>query len=239
MSPDPEKSIAPLPQEPSSKLNSLRLARDRGASSSLTLSIDSAHGATISQEKDVELGVLKKVQDSPKPQPVKVPRHKRHGLFRQFTILAEVEEPKDYPNKTKWFITFVVAMAAVAAPLGSTIIFRKPLNQQAQIPKSDQVDVAALPRITAEFHTTGKITNLSVALYMLGMSIFPLWWSSFSETLGRRTVYLVSFMLFLLFSILGAVSTSISMFVVVRMLGGGASASVQGMLDQPGLHCIS
>ena len=58
------------------------------------------------------------------PPQVKVPRSKRRGLFGRFTIIAEVEEPKRYPRKTKWFITFVVAMAAMAAPLGSAIIFR-------------------------------------------------------------------------------------------------------------------
>ena len=58
------------------------------------------------------------------PGPVKVPRSKRRGLFGRFAILAEVEEPKDYSRTTKWYITFVVALAAVAAPLGSTIIFR-------------------------------------------------------------------------------------------------------------------
>ena len=57
--------------------------------------------------------------------PVKVPHSKRRGLFGRFTIVAEVEEPKDYSRRTKWFITFVISLAAVAAPLGSTIIFRK------------------------------------------------------------------------------------------------------------------
>lgn len=64
---------------------------------------------------------------------------------------------------------------------------------------------------------------------MLAMSIFPLWWSSFSETLGRRTIYLVSFTLFLLWNILAAVSDNIAMLVVMRILGGGAAASVQAV----------
>ena len=64
---------------------------------------------------------------------------------------------------------------------------------------------------------------------MLSMSIFPLWWSSFSETLGRRTIYLTSFTLFLLFNILAAVSQNIAMLIVMRMLGGGAAASVQAV----------
>ena len=71
-------------------------------------------------QRDVER-IQTEMQD---PEPVKVPRSQRRGLFGRFTILAEVEEPKHYPRRTKWYITFVVGLAAVAAPLGSTIIFR-------------------------------------------------------------------------------------------------------------------
>ena len=59
------------------------------------------------------------------PAPVKVPRAKRRGLFGRFTFVAEVEKPMHYPRKVKWFITFIVAIAAVAAPMGSAIIFRE------------------------------------------------------------------------------------------------------------------
>lgn len=61
------------------------------------------------------------------------------------------------------------------------------------------------------------------------MGIFPLWWSAFSEQFGRRTIYLISYTLFVLFSILCAVSSSIGMFVAMRMLHGGAAASVQAV----------
>jgi len=129
----------------------------------------------------------------------------------RIALVAEVDEPKAYDRKTKWMITFVVALAAAAAPMGSSII------------------LPALTDIAHEFDTTATVTNLSVAFYMLSMSIFPLWWSSFSETLGRRTIYVTSFALFLVFNILSAVSVNISMFVVMRILSGGASASVQAV----------
>ncbi|KZF19007.1 putative MFS multidrug resistance transporter [Xylona heveae TC161] len=141
-----------------------------------------------------------------------VPRGNRRGLFGRFALLPEVAEPQlDYVRKEKWAITFIISMAAVAAPLGSTIFF------------------PSLPELSKDFHTSPTTANLSVAFYMLSMSIFPLWWSSFSESLGRRTVYLISFCLFLLWSILSAVSTSIAMLIVMRALAGGASASVQAV----------
>ena len=64
---------------------------------------------------------------------------------------------------------------------------------------------------------------------MLAMSIFPLWWSSFSETLGRRTIYITSFSLYLVWNILSAVSPNITMFIIMRILSGGAAASVQAV----------
>lgn len=65
------------------------------------------------------------------------------------------------------------------------------------------------------------------------MAVGPLWWSSFSETTGRRTIYLVSFLLFVIWNILGAVSTNIAMLIVMRLLGGGAAASVQAVGNVP------
>jgi multidrug resistance protein len=94
---------------------------------------------------------------------------------------------------------------------------------------TDVILSAALPQLSEDLHATPTITNLSVAMYMLSMSIFPLWWSSFSESLGRRTIYLLSFALYILWAILSAVSTSIGMLVVMRILSGGAAASVQAV----------
>ena len=89
--------------------------------------------------------------------------------------------------------------------------------------------IATLDQVAADLNTTPTTTNLAVALYMLSMAIFPLWWSAFSETSGRRTIYLASFALFILFSALSAIAHSISMLIVVRLLAGGAAASVQAV----------
>ena len=142
---------------------------------------------------------------------VKVPRSERRGLFARFAAIAEVTEPHHYANKTKWLITFIVAIAAAAAPVGSGII------------------MPTLAQVSGELHASPTITNLAVGLYMLSMAIFPLWWSSFSETLGRRTIYLVSFAMFVVFGVLSAVSKNIAMLIVMRMLSGGAAASVQAV----------
>ena len=78
------------------------------------------------QEKyDTEAQMEKMNVEPLTPPLVKVPRHKRRGLLSRLTIVAEVEQPRNYPRGTKWFITFIISLAAVAAPLGTTIFFRR------------------------------------------------------------------------------------------------------------------
>lgn len=91
------------------------------------------------------------------------------------------------------------------------------------------VYTAALSEIAAYFHTSRSLVNLSVAFYILSMGIIPLWWSVISELYGRRPVYLISFAIFLVWNIVSAESTSLSMLIVMRVLCGGASASVQAV----------
>jgi multidrug resistance protein len=145
------------------------------------------------------------------PDAILIPRSQRRGLLARFTLIPEVSNPYHYTRRTKWFLTFIVAFCAMGAPMGSAIV----------MPVLEEISIA--------FNATHTVTNMSVAVYMLSMSIFPLWWSSFSERLGRRTIYIVSFVLFAVFAVLSAVSTNIAMLIVMRVLSGGAAASVQAV----------
>ena len=91
-----------------------------------------SHGSpslhSISNEKMPDINIESQAHErdeSIHPAAIKVPRFQRRGLLSRFTILAEVEQPLHYSRRSKWFITFVVAAAAIAAPLGSAIFFRQ------------------------------------------------------------------------------------------------------------------
>ena len=86
---------------------------------------DCASIATSPDAVDVESQASNPSAEPPTPQAVKVPKSQRRGLLSRLAILAEVEEPKHYSRQSKWFITFVVASAAAAAPMGSAIFYRK------------------------------------------------------------------------------------------------------------------
>ena len=68
----------------------------------------------INGEVDVEAATVRASTEKAEAKAAKVRRSERRGLLGQLTVLAEVENPKEYSRATKWFITFIVAAAAVA-----------------------------------------------------------------------------------------------------------------------------
>ncbi|CAH6723786.1 quinidine resistance protein 3 [[Candida] jaroonii] len=141
----------------------------------------------------------------------RVPMKDRRGLLSHLAILPEYEDPRDYPRQIKYFIVFIIGFAAVVGPMGTSIL------------------LPAIDDVVEDLNTTTILVNISVGIYLLSLGIFPLWWSSLSEKYGRRSIYLISFTLFLGFSIGSAFSPSISALIVFRVLCGGSSASVQAV----------
>ncbi|AOA61834.1 Multidrug transporter of the major facilitator superfamily [Komagataella phaffii CBS 7435] len=139
-----------------------------------------------------------------------VPRDRRRNLG-WVTLIPEYKNPREYDEATKYTIILVVALSAVIGPMGTSIL----------LPVIDEV--------AADLGTSVTLVNISVGIYLLSLGVLPLWWSSFSERLGRRPIYISSFALFFAFSIGCSLSKSIGMLIGFRVLCGGCSASVQSI----------
>lgn len=106
---------------------------------------------------------------------LRVPRKEKRGLLSSMVVVPEYRDARDYPQKIKYLIVTIIALASVTGPMGTSIM------------------LPAIDDIVDKLHTTNSEVNVSVGVYLLSLGIFPLWWSSFSERFGRRSVYLVSF----------------------------------------------
>ncbi|KAI5956804.1 hypothetical protein KGF54_000421 [Candida jiufengensis] len=140
-----------------------------------------------------------------------VPRPEKRGLLASLVLVPEYYDARDYSPRIKYLIVFLIAFASITGPMGTSIM------------------LPAIDDIVKKLHTTGSEVNVSVGIYLLSLGIFPLWWSSFSERYGRRSVYIISFVLFVGFSIGTALAPNISALIVLRVLQGGSSASVQAV----------
>ncbi|KAL3417751.1 major facilitator superfamily transporter [Phlyctema vagabunda] len=181
------------------------------------LSSPGTNGNSGDTENDLEAAGRKTeaapdVEALPQPkQQERVPRSQRRGILGSLAIIPEITNPYEYNNGMKWLFTAIVALAGTTSSTGSSILY------------------PALHVLADDFGDSADVANLSLAFYMLAMAVTPLWWSEYSESFGRRSIYLVSFTFFVIFAAISAVSVNMGMFIVFRLLMGGAAASVQAV----------
>lgn len=190
------------------------------ASSNSNHSVKSSHQVQGIPFNDAESAILhesatRNSADSVNPKLArtltKVPVNQRRGLLAFVTIIPEYHDARDYERKTKCLLVFVVAFAAICGPMNTLIL------------------LPAIDDISKDLHTTNTIVNVSVGIYLLALGIFPLWFSTLSEKVGRRTVYIISFTIFICFSIGSALSPNIASLIILRFFAGCGGSAVQAV----------
>lgn len=84
-----------------------------------------------------------------------------------------------------------------------------------------------VPQVMTSFHVTSvSLATFVVSVYVLGFAFGPLFLAPMSEMYGRRPVYNISNVFFVIFTVCCAVSTSIGMLIVFRFLAGLAGVAV-------------
>ncbi|KAI8359873.1 major facilitator superfamily domain-containing protein, partial [Choanephora cucurbitarum] len=122
----------------------------------------------------------------------------------------QVEETlKNTLSKTrKWFILLIVALQGFLGPLTSSIY------------------VPAIEQVRRSFYASKTSINVTLSLYVFIMGVAPLFWATLSERQGRRIVYLLATMLYILSTIGCGLSHSIGLFITMRAVQAiGASAA--------------
>ncbi|GMM32097.1 Qdr3 protein [Martiniozyma asiatica (nom. inval.)] len=140
-----------------------------------------------------------------------VPKDKRRGILPNICLIPEYKDARELPNRLRFLIVFIIGFCAMIGPMGTSIL----------LPASNNA--------IEELNTTITILNVAIGVYLITLGILPLWWSNFSERHGRRSIYIISFTLYLCFTIGCALSTNINMLIGFRVLSGGCAASVQSV----------
>jgi len=140
---------------------------------------------------------------------------KRRGLLSFMCLIPEQVDPNTYSKRSQVTIIFAIAFGAIIGPMGSTIF----------LPAMESV----LADIGHNNPSAKGLVNISYGLYTLSLGVFPLWWSNASEIFGRRSIYIVSFSIFLGFVIAASRSSSIGMLMAFRILSGLGASAIQSV----------
>ncbi|CAF3370966.1 unnamed protein product [Rotaria socialis] len=95
------------------------------------------------------------------------------------------------------------------------------------LPFSDSVYLPSLANIEHDLHASTTLVDYTVSTYLICAGIFSLLWGPLSDQFGRKIILLLSFIIFLGFTIVCILARSIIVLLIFRSLQGAAiSASL-------------
>ncbi|KAF9435944.1 hypothetical protein BGZ76_005165 [Entomortierella beljakovae] len=120
----------------------------------------------------------------------------------------KTDDPKDWPNSKKYTVVFVIAYCAFVAPLASGIY------------------MPAIIQMKDDLNTSESMISATLSVYILILGIMPVFWASLCDYTGRRPIYLVSMVIFIIGSLLAAIAKNIWVFFAMRAIQAFGASSV-------------
>jgi MFS family permease len=109
----------------------------------------------------------------------------------------------NWPSAKKWGTVAIVSAITFLAPLASSMF------------------APGVPKVMETFHSTNSmLSGFMVSVYVLGFAFGPMIIAPLSEMYGRLPLYHSCNVLFIIFTIAAAVSSSMSQFIVFRFFMG-------------------
>lgn len=94
-------------------------------------------------------------------------------------------------------------------------------------PLSGNIYIPILPLLSRIFDVSQTVMNGTVSIFMIGFAFFPLFWASLADFGGRKNLYMISLLFFLLANVLIiAVPQNIGALYVLRLLQSFGASSV-------------
>ncbi|KAJ5240920.1 uncharacterized protein N7469_002511, partial [Penicillium citrinum] len=112
-----------------------------------------------------------------------------------------------FSRSRKLQIVCIVSLAAIFSPLSSNIYF------------------PALGEISRELNISMSLATLTVTIYMIVQGIAPSFWGSFSDVIGRRSIFIGTFIVYMIANIALGVSTNYGELMAFRAVQAAGSAA--------------
>ncbi|KAJ6114037.1 hypothetical protein N7523_007354 [Penicillium sp. IBT 18751x] len=129
----------------------------------------------------------------------------------RFCLVQRLADPKNHSPWQKHAIVAIVTLSAFTAPFASCILF------------------PSFTTLVNYFHTTETKVALTTTVFLLGLAVAPLWWSTLSQEYGRRPVLVFSFLISTVAVIVCAVSNSLVLIIVFRLIEALGCSSAQSV----------
>ncbi|KNG87187.1 hypothetical protein ANOM_003763 [Aspergillus nomiae NRRL 13137] len=137
------------------------------------------------------------------------------GTAPEKTPVNAVTQPPPYTAFSRPKRLFILALVTVAGFLG---------------PLAGNIYLPALPVLGNEFQVSAAAINATVSVFMAVFGFGPLFWSSYADWKGRRPLYLISLVVYIIANVLMAVlPTNFGALVFLRIVQAFGSSAVVSM----------
>jgi hypothetical protein len=89
------------------------------------------------------------------------------------------------------------------------------------------VYASGIPEVMQRFHVSQEVATLGIALYVLGFALGPILWAPMSEVYGRRLTFMISYAVYMAFTVASPCAPNIAALLVLRFFAGAFGASAQ------------
>ncbi|KAL7413574.1 major facilitator superfamily domain-containing protein [Mrakia frigida] len=120
-------------------------------------------------------------------------------------------DPRQWSDRKKMIVLVMVSLGSLTPTLGAAIYN----------PAFDQ--------LRTELNATDAELALSLSLFILFQGGWPIFWSSIAEIIGRKPVYLTSYSLFILGTVVASRANTMPVLIGMRMIQAFGSAAVMAI----------
>jgi len=115
---------------------------------------------------------------------------------------GDEDDPKQWSRKKKLTNVFIIAFMAIISPLASSMF------------------TPGISQIAKDLHASEEAIIATTTGFVIALGLGPLVLAPFSETFGRRKVYVIAFTIFTLLQIPTAVAPNAATLIAVRTISG-------------------
>ncbi|KZO99101.1 MFS general substrate transporter [Calocera viscosa TUFC12733] len=134
-------------------------------------------------------------------------RDEKHNKFLvHWDGTNDPENPKNWGRWKRWYITMFGGLLTLNASFASS------------------APSGILGQLIEEWHISTEVATLLIAIFVVGYCVGPIFWAPLSEAVGRRPIFLISFLLYTIFQVACAVAPNPGALIAFRFLGGVCAA---------------
>lgn len=117
------------------------------------------------------------------------------------------QDAMNFPKRRKWAIAILQSLSTFAVTFASSVY------------------ASGILDITQHFEVSREVATLGLSLYVLGFALGPLIWAPLSELYGRKSVFMISYTVYIAFSVAAACAPTITALLILRFFASAFGSS--------------